>query len=343
MPSRNQIVAAAAVAGAGYFALSRLTRRAPVDLHGKTVLITGGSRGLGLQLAREFGSQGAAVAICARDAAELDAARQDLTARGIRTHTVVCDVTQQEQVRLMVGEVEAQLGPLDFLVNNAGLIQVGPFSEMTVADFERTMNVIFWGTLYTTFAVLPGMRRRRAGHIVNITSIGGKVSVPHLLPYSCAKFAAVAFSEGLRTELAPERIRVTTIVPGLMRTGSHLQAEFKGQHAQEYAWFAAGAASSLVSIDAQRAARSIVRAAVRGDREKILSAPAGVLARLHPLFPEFSTALLSLVNRLLPAAPENPSGLKTGAEVHINSRLWDLFTQPGQAAAQSLNQLAQRY
>ena len=188
----------------------------------------------------------------------------------------------------MVAEAERKLGRIDILVNNAGLIQVGPFSEMTVLDFERTMDVIFWGSLYTTMAVLPSMRERGTGSIVNITSIGGKVSIPHLLPYSCAKFATVALSEGLRTELAPEGIRVTTIVPGLMRTGSHLKAEFKGQHAREYAWFSAGAGTSLVSISAERAARSIVRAAVRGDSEKILSFPAELLGHLHPLFPSLA-------------------------------------------------------
>jgi short-subunit dehydrogenase len=308
-----------------------------MDLRGKRVLITGGSRGLGLQLAREFGSYGASVVICARDATELSRAKKGLTARGIPTQTIVCDVTDQGQVQAMVAEV----GTTEILVNNAGLIQVGPFAEMTVEDFERTMDVIFWGTLNCTLAVLPSMRERRSGSIVNITSIGGKVSVPHLLPYSCAKFATVALSEGLRAELAPDGIHVTTIVPGLMRTGSHLKAEFKGKHKQEYAWFSAGAGTSLVSISAEQAARSIVRATVRRDAEKVLSLPARLLAILHPLAPEFSMPVLSWVNRLLPPAASEKTELRTGAEIQATmNRLWESVIRPGQNAAKSLNQLA---
>jgi short-subunit dehydrogenase len=106
-----------------------------------------------------------------------------------------------------------RVGLIDVLVNNAGLIRVGPFAAMTLDDFQQTMDVMFWGPLHTTLAVLPSMRERKQGSIVNIVSIGGKVGVPHLLPYSCAKFALVALSEGLRAELAPDGIRVTTIVP----------------------------------------------------------------------------------------------------------------------------------
>jgi short-subunit dehydrogenase len=141
------------------------------------------------------------------------------------------------------------------------------------------------------------------------------VSVPHLLPYSCAKFAAVALSEGLRTELAPERIKVTTIVPGLMRTGSHLNAEFKGRQASEYAWFAAGAATPLISITAQRAARSIVRATVRGKGEKILSALADALARLHGIAPGLVGQILNFVNGMLTSGPTNSTAVRHGSTI----------------------------
>ncbi len=109
-------------------------------------------------------------------------------------------------------------GRVDIVVNNAGIIQVGPMSTTTVEDFATALDVMFWGALYPTLAVLPQMRARRSGHVVNITSIGGMVSVPHLLPYTCAKFAAVGLSEGLRTELGQEGIHVTTVVPGWRRS-----------------------------------------------------------------------------------------------------------------------------
>lgn len=204
------------------------------------MLITGGSRGLGLALARQFAAYGCRLALCARDPAELERARQDLTGQGADVLTVPCDVRDRADVGRLVTDVTQHFGRIDVLVNNAGIIQVGPGANMSVEDFEAALPSDFWGTLYPTLAVLPQMRGRRGGRIVNITSIGGKVSVPHLLPYSCAKFAAVGLSEGLRAELARENISVTTIAPGLMRTGSFGQALFKGRHDQEYAWFSVG-------------------------------------------------------------------------------------------------------
>ena len=131
------------------------------------------------------------------------------------------------------------------------MIQVGPLEEMTVEDYEESMKVHFWAPFYLVEAVLPGMRQRQRGRIVNIASIGGKISVPHLLPYSASKFALVGFSEGLRAELAADRIYVTTACPGLMRTGSHVHATFKGQHKKEYTWFSIANASPLLSTSVE--------------------------------------------------------------------------------------------
>jgi len=117
-----------------------------------------------------------------------------------------------------VDQVTQHFGRVDIVVNNAGIIQVGPMSTTTVEDFATALDVMFWGALYPTLAVLPQMRARRSGHIVNITSIGGMVSVPHLLPYTCAKFAAVGLSKGLRAELGQEGIHVTNVVPGSSRS-----------------------------------------------------------------------------------------------------------------------------
>jgi NAD(P)-dependent dehydrogenase (short-subunit alcohol dehydrogenase family) len=102
---------------------------------------------------------------------------------------------------------------IDLLVNNAGEIQAGPLESMALEDFERALRIMFWGTVYPTWTVLPQMRERQSGRIVNITSIGAKVAVPHLLPYTCAKFAMIGFSEGLRAELAGKGIQVVTIAP----------------------------------------------------------------------------------------------------------------------------------
>jgi len=334
-------VLTAMAAGLGSLAVSRIRSRSRVDLRGKVVLITGGSRGLGLAVAREFATHGSIVAICARDQDELKRATEGLHASGAKAHSFVCDVADPEQVQAMIADVTRLLGHVDVLVNNAGVIKVGPFAQMDPSDFEEAMNVMFWGTLHATLAVLPAMRERQHGSIVNITSIGGKITVPHLLPYCCAKFAAVALSEGLGIELAPEGIRVTTIVPGLMRTGSHLNAKFKGRQNAEYGWFAAGAASPAVSISAESAARSIVEATIRGDREKILSLPAELLASLQGIAPALVREILDATNRFLPEG-EGGSGHSVPGrmiEAQFKSPAWKEITRLGRNAAVSLNEV----
>jgi short-subunit dehydrogenase len=196
---------------------------------------------------------------------------------------------------------------VDVLVNNAGVIEVGPMEVMTVEDYEEAMRTHFWGPLYATLAVLPGMRLRGQGRIVNISSIGGKLAPPHLLPYAASKFALTGLSEGLRAELKKDGIYVTTVCPGLMRTGSPINATFKGQNRAEYAWFSISDALPLASMAAERAARQIVRACRRGDAEVILSLPAKLAAKFHGLFPGLTSDLMGLIHRLLPS----PGGIGT--------------------------------
>ncbi|MEW6125652.1 MAG: SDR family NAD(P)-dependent oxidoreductase [Acidobacteriota bacterium] len=277
------------------------------DLRGKNVLITGGSRGLGLVMAREFLREGARVAICARDPEELERAYDDLMKYGSTVFTVTCDVTDQTQVFGMVQTIKNLYGDIDVLVNNAGTISVGPIEEMTLDDYEKAMNTNYWSALYCILAVMPNMRRRRDGRIVNITSIGGKISVPHLVPYSASKFALVGLSSGLNAELKKDQVIVTTVVPGLMRTGSPRNANFKGQHRAEYSWFVISDSSPLTSISAESAARQIIAACKRGDAEIVLSPQAKVAVKFASWFPGLTADCLSLVSRLLPA----PGGIGT--------------------------------
>src|SRR5579884_1256956 len=333
-------VASAAAALKSWGAVARRARKiaASASLDGQVVLITGGSRGLGLQLAREFAAHGCRIAICARNAAQLEAARADLERRGAAVLAIRCDLTERAQVEQLVGRVTEHFGRIDILVNNAGSIAVGPMESVRVEDFEQAMAIMFWAPVYASLAVIPQMRARRSGRIVNITSIGGKISVPHLVPYSCAKFAAVALSEGMRTELARDGISVTTIVPGLMRTGSHLNAEFKGDHSREYLWFSLSAASPLTAISAERAARDIVQAARWGLSERMLGVPANIAARLHGAFPELMLPALSIVNQLLPRGSDLSVSKGKDAEREINSRLLRLLNSLGRSAARELNE-----
>ena len=318
---------------AGLIARTILARRRSAhSLRGQVVFITGGSRGLGLSLAETFANEGCRVAICARDAMELEAARRQLD-HGGSILAVPCDVADQRQVERTVDSVIAQFGRIDVLVNNAGEIQVGPVQSMTLEDFENAMDVMFWGTVYPSMAVLPHVLERGTGRIVNITSIGGKVAVPHLLPYTCAKFAAVGFSEGLRAELAGKGIHVVTIAPGLMRTGSYLNALFKGDQEREAVWFSLGATLPGISMGARRAARQIVNATKRGDAERILTVPARWLARFHGLFPGLAADLLSVVNHyVLPSGTDK--GSMRGREATVLRKPWmQALTVLGRIAA----------
>jgi NAD(P)-dependent dehydrogenase (short-subunit alcohol dehydrogenase family) len=335
MKTRNALLLAA---GVGLVARELWQRRREADLKGQAVVITGGSRGLGLALAHEFAAQGARLVLCARDADELERAQADLQSRGAETLVVPCDVTDPDQVQQVVNTATERYGRIDILVNVAGIISVGPAQTMTREDFSEAMDVNFWGTLNPILAVLPQMRESRAGRIVNITSIGGKISVPHLLPYSCAKFAAMALSEGLRAELAQDGITVTTIAPGLLRTGSYDHAFFKGDQAGEYDWFSVSDNAPGVSMSAERAARQIVQATRRGEAERILSLPAVIAAKVHGVAPGTTANLLGLVNRLLPL-PQNGTK-QTGHHVKQtnHSELRDSLTTLGQSAQERLNQ-----
>jgi NAD(P)-dependent dehydrogenase (short-subunit alcohol dehydrogenase family) len=289
--------------GAAYL-VWRALRGKGEDLAGSVVLITGGSRGLGLLLAREFASQGCRIVICARDEVQLREAERQLRSEGVLVHAIPCDVSRPAEVEAMVWDATRRFGRIDVLVNNAGIIQVGPVESMTHADFEEAMETIYWGSLHTISAVLPAMIDRGRGRIVNVTSIGGKVAIPHLLPYDAAKFALVGLSEGLRSELRRHGIRVTTVVPGLMRTGSPVNAIFKGEAEKEFTWFSLGSATPLTAMSASRAARRIVLAARRGEAEVTLTWQAKLLRLAHDLFPGATADALGLVAGLLPGGAD---------------------------------------
>lgn len=275
--------------------------RGRFDLDGKVALVTGGSRGLGLAIATLLAKQGACVAIVARDRQELDLAAAELSAAGApQVLPVVCDVGSAAQVHEAVEQVIRVLGPVDVLVNDAGTIEVGPFESMDLSDFEKAMATNFWGTLHFIRAVLPSMRANGGGRILDVSSIGGVVGVPHLLPYVASKFACTGLSLGLRAELAKDGILVTTACPGLMRTGSPPFAYFKGDRSAEYAWFSTSAKLPLVSASVRRAARLMVRAMVRGRAFVTVTPPARAAIVAQALAPGLVSAVMSAANRWLP-------------------------------------------
>jgi NAD(P)-dependent dehydrogenase (short-subunit alcohol dehydrogenase family) len=326
-------LAALTAAYGAYRAVTAYSRR--FDFAGKTVVITGGSRGLGLVLARQLADQGARLAICSRHEDQLRRAAHELRGRGARVVSEPCDLTDPEQVATFFAHVRRQLGPVDVLINNAGVIGVGPLEMMTAVDYAETMGIHFWAPLRTMEQVLPDMRASGGGRIVNIASFGGRVAVPHLAPYCASKFALVGLSHGYRAELAREGIYVTTVCPGLMRTGSHRHALFKGRHRAEYTWFSLGASAPVGAMAAERAAAQILRACRYGKAQATLSLPARAAEIAAAIAPELIADLTSLVVRALPSTdgPDNIGAAK--AEGQDSTSAWSpsLATVLGERAA----------
>ena len=288
--------AAAAVTGA-----ITARRRRAVDFAGRNVLITGGSRGLGLVLARQLAEEGARVCILARDEAELARARVQLEAAGAADLTTITgDVRRRTDVRAAIDTLLQSWSGIDVLINNAGVIQVGPLEHMTHEDFDNAMATHFWGPLHLMQECVPSMRRRGFGRIVNISSIGGRVAVPHLAPYCASKFALTGLSDAVRAELHQYGIRVTTVCPGLMRTGSPRNASIKGQHEAEYAWFAISDAMPGLSTSAENAARQIIEACRHGDPSLTITLPARAAIWANAMAPSLVAAATSAASRVLP-------------------------------------------
>ncbi|GAB2500074.1 SDR family NAD(P)-dependent oxidoreductase [Nocardiopsis aegyptia] len=332
---------AVAGAAAGVSASVLAEHRRATLLRGRAVLVTGGSRGLGLRLAREFGSYGASVAVCGRDRDRLDRAVAGLAGRGIRAHGIQCDLADPEQARAMVEEAAERLGGLDVVVNNAGVLRVGPRATMTTADLEEAMAVMFWGPYHVARAAWERLRESQ-GSLVTITSIGGHLAPPHLWPYACAKAAQVALSEGLAAESLGTGVRVTTVVPGLMRTGSHRAVLFSGAPEREYAWFALCAGLPLLSMSADRAARRVVRATVRGHGYVVLTPAARLGMAAHGLAPGLTQRVSALAGWLLPAVPPEPEE-RPGTEAAVQGvpgQVLDALTALNEDAARRLNQPA---
>ena len=299
----------------------RAGRRRRASLHGRVALLTGGSRGLGLELAREFGRRGARVAICGRDPETLERAHADLEGRGIAVLALAADVREATTATALVQRVVAQFDGLDILVNNAGIITVGSLATLTRADLEDAMRTNFWGAVSVTLAALPFLRAGGDGRVVNIVSVGGRLAVPHLLAYSASKFALASFSEGLAAEVRAAGVRVTTVYPGLVRTGSPRHAFFRGRH---------------MAMDVHRSARRIVDACAGGELTLVLTLPARIAGAIHAALPGATIRLMALANRLLPSAA---GGTARAARGRDSESAWSpsLLTRPGERAARTQN------
>jgi NAD(P)-dependent dehydrogenase (short-subunit alcohol dehydrogenase family) len=304
---------------------------------GQVVLITGGSRGLGLALAERYARAGAKLILAARDVEELIAARHTLLDRGAIQSTddvllIPADLTDAAQATLLVDHAVSHFGRIDILINNAGIIEVGPVENQPIAAYRRAMATNFFAALHTTHAALPHMLDRKPdgedAAIVNIASIGGKFAMPHMLPYVASKFALVGFSEGLHAELRHKGIRVTTVCPGLMRTGGEAHAEYTGQAKKEQQWFTLAATTPILTASVRHAANRIYNAVAAGRAEITITPQAWLVARAAGIAPAATQYLASLANHMLLPTPSTPNQVNLGFTLKVSTYAADTIFEP---------------
>jgi short-subunit dehydrogenase len=304
-----QLFAGLSAAAAAYRLASRPTKPRPRQI----VLITGSSRGLGLALAERYARAGAKLILTSRDHDELILARSTLITRHAIQNPedvllIPADLTDAAQATSLIERSIDHFGRIDILINNAGIIEVGPVENQPLAAYRRAMATNFFAALYTTHAALPYMLKRPPGTgdaaIVNIASIGGKFAMPHMLPYVASKFALTGFSEGLHAELRHKGVRVTTVCPGLMRTGGEAHATYTGQTRKEKDWFMLAAKTPVIAASVKYAADKIYNAVAAGRAEITITPQAWLAARVSGLAPGTTQYLASLANQyLLPPPP----------------------------------------
>ncbi len=306
------LVAGAATAGLAAAISALLPRRGP---RGQVVLITGGGGGLGSALARRWAREDARLVLNGRTPDQPDQTRRALLAEGhVRNPdhilAVPADLTRLEDAERLIDTTLTRFGRIDVLINAAGIIEVGPFENQPVSAFRDAMDANFFSALHTITAALPHLLRQtpmRSAHnrasIVNISSIGGKFAVPHMLPYVASKFALTGFSEGLHAELRSRGVRVTTVCPGLMRTGSEVRAHFVGNVDQERRWFDLGATTPVVAASVGHAANRIYNATIAGAAEITITPQAWLAARINGLAPGLTSIAGALANDLILPKP----------------------------------------
>lgn len=305
----------------------------------KKVLITGGSRGLGLALAKELVEQGALVALMARDEAELDGAKQillDIDSEA-QVETLDCDITVNAQVDARLAQLLDKWYTIDVVINNAGSILVGPFDSMNEEDFRAQMELHLFAVIHMVKKVLPEFRKRGEGKFINICSTGGRVAVPHMLPYDASKFALSGFSQGLTAELSKENITVTTVYPAVLKTGSPIQAVFKGDQEKEFDWFATADYFPGLTLPAKTAAKKILQAAHKNRAEIVLSSVAYLRLIGQVVAPELMHWTMSTLNKFMPTGTAD--SYKTGAQAESkDSIFYKYFSEAARKTESEFNQ-----
>jgi NAD(P)-dependent dehydrogenase (short-subunit alcohol dehydrogenase family) len=313
-------------------------------------LVLGASRGLGLLISQELLQRGYTVYGCARDDPELTGAARLLAAAvpGAQFVPRVCDVREASSVEAAVEHLVDTSGRIDVAIHVAGVIQVGHVDTVTLGHYHDAVDTMLWGPVHLALAAVPHMRDAGSGRIGIVSSVGGLVAVPRLVPYSVAKFGAVGLGEGLYADLAGTGVTVTTVTPGLMRTGGHTHARFVDDAVTDYAWFAPLASLPGLSISVERAARRIVAGVLSGSPTVELTPLTMIGRRVHGLAPATTIRAMGLMSRLLPGpsgrAPDlmsesAPAVEGTTARARLSSKVVDGLSVLGNRAARRTNEV----
>lgn len=295
---KNRYLIAPFLLGAAYEIYQR--QKLKTHFQGKTVLISGGSTGLGFALAKRLLSYGANVSVCGRDENKLKDFKNQLVLYTNSLHTFQCDVASRDKVKSWVSSTLTRFGKMDILINNAGILTVGPFESQGSSLYKESLDIMFWGHFNTTQEVISHLQ---GGQIVNIISVGGKISIPHMSSYSVAKAAAGAYSEGLGIELSKHGINVTTVYPWLLRTGSYVNGFYPQGDVNEFRAFSLGSALPGISLNVDAAVTEILIAIRNKKARSYIGSLAPLVVQVNETFPGLSRKFLSMVTKILLGPP----------------------------------------
>ncbi|MBK5332675.1 MAG: SDR family oxidoreductase [Ilumatobacteraceae bacterium] len=199
------------------------------DLRGTTAIVTGASRGIGVYIAQALAKEGVNLSLAARSEAELETVRTEMAALGLKAIATRCDVTNADDRAQLIERTETELGPVDLLVNNAGIETAAHFDTAPPDDLVQTLEVNLVAAMLLTRSVLPGMLQRKRGHVVNIASGAGKVGVPFAVAYATSKHGLVGLTNSLRCEYLGSPVGFSVVCPGFVNnTGMYARWEAKG-------------------------------------------------------------------------------------------------------------------
>ena len=248
----------------------------------KVIVITGASSGIGEASAEEFAKRGANIVLVARRKDKLEKVEKSLTKYPVKILSVICDVSEKEQVKQMVEKVLETFPQVDVLVNNAGFVIYGKVEELSIEDVESQMKTNYFGTIYCTKLFLPHFLKQNSGHIVNVASVGGSFGVPGIATYCATKFALLGFSEGLYHELHETNVGVTVVSPIMVRTNLFDHPSFKN-----FTKHATG-----ISLSSETVAKAIVKAANSSRLELVVPSVVRVGIWFKQTFPFFVNPII---------------------------------------------------